>query len=102
MAAAAGPPPPFAAWYARGILRWRWWIAAVAIAVTAGAARYAATLPVYTDFSYLLPPSAHSVQDLRAIEKRARVIGTAMVAVESPDPVARERAAQLLRTKILA
>jgi predicted RND superfamily exporter protein len=102
MDSAAGPPPRFAEWYARGILRWRWWIAAIAIVVTAGAARYAATLPVYTDFSYLLPPSARSVQDLRQIEKRARVIGTAMVAVESHDPVAREHAAQLLRTKILA
>jgi predicted RND superfamily exporter protein len=101
MDAAAGPTPRFAAWYARGILRWRWWIAAIAIAVTAGAARYAITLPVYTDFSYLLPPSARSVQDLRQIEKRTRVIGTAMVAVESKDPAARERAALLLRKKLL-
>ncbi|HTJ46850.1 MAG TPA: MMPL family transporter [Kofleriaceae bacterium] len=95
-------PPRAAVWFAGVVVRWRWAIAALAIVGTAFAARYAATLPVYTDFSYLLPPSARSVKDLRAIEKRARVIGTAMVAVESKDPVAREKAARMLRDGILA
>ena len=54
-------------------------------------------ITVLADFSYLLPQSASSVQDLRAIEKRARVIGTAMVVVESPDPVHRKQAADLMR-----
>ena len=42
------------------------------------------------------------MQDLRAIGARARVIGTAMVAVESTDPVARRQAAVMLRDKISA
>ena len=42
------------------------------------------------------------MQDLRAIGARARVIGTAMVAVESDSPSARRRAAVMLRDEISA
>ena len=98
----AGPAPRVAVWFAAGLVRWRWWIVAASIVLAGAGARYAATLPVYTDFSYLLPPSARSVKDLRLIEKRARVIGTAMIAVESKDPIARAHAAAMLRDGILA
>src|SRR6185503_648906 len=41
-----------------------------------------------------------SVTDLRAIGQRARVLGTAMVAVEASDPDVRRRAAVMLRDRI--
>lgn len=62
----------------------------------------ASRLQVFADFSYLLPQDSRSVQDLRAIGARARVIGTAMVVVESADPVARRRAAALVRDEVTA
>lgn len=74
-------------------------IASVAVAVLAGS--IAAQLPVYADFSYLLPPSAVSVQHLRALEKRARVLGTVMLAVKSSNPTERAAAAQLLRDRLI-
>lgn len=60
----------------------------------------AAQLKIFADFSYLLPQNVRSVTDLRAISARARVLGTAMVAVESADPVKRRAAAVMLRDKI--
>lgn len=60
----------------------------------------ASRLQVFADFSYLLPQDSRSVQDLRAIGARARVIGTAMVAVESADPKLRREAALRLKADI--
>src|SRR5450432_4282263 len=57
-------------------------------------------ISILADFSYLLPQSARSVQDLRAIEKRARVIGTAMVAIESDHPASLRTAARRARERI--
>src|SRR3954471_16947585 len=88
----------YAAWVARhhrAVL-----LTSALLAVGAGA--IAAKLPVYADFSYLLPPSAESVRHLRALEKRARVLGTLMVAVKAADPEARRSAAHALRDKLLA
>jgi len=70
------------------------------IMFAAVAALGASRLQIFADFSYLLPQDVRSVTDLRAIGKRARVLGTAMVAVEASDPAARRRAATLLRDKI--
>lgn len=71
--------------------------------VTAAVATYiAAALPVYADFSHLLPPNQESVRHLRALEKRARVLGTLMLAVKSDDPVQRDLVARTLRDKIEA
>ena len=61
----------------------------------------ASQLKIFADFSYLLPQDVRSVTDLRAISKRARVLGTAMVAVEASDPAVRRRAAIMLRDKIV-
>src|SRR5215475_1645559 len=69
--------------------------------VFAALAGFAASkLRIFADFSYLLPQDVRSVTDLRAIGKRARVLGTAMVAVQASDPAIRERAAVMLRDKI--
>jgi uncharacterized protein len=86
--------------YASWIERRRWSIIVGSILFAALAAFGAAQLRVFADFSYLLPQDVRSVTDLRAIGARARVLGTAMVAVESNDPVARRRAATLLRDQI--
>jgi predicted RND superfamily exporter protein len=86
--------------YASWIERQRWAIIAGSIVFAALATFAASQLRIFADFSYLLPQDVRSVTDLRAIGKRARVLGTAMVAVEAADPAVRERAAVMLRDKI--
>jgi hypothetical protein len=90
----------FARRYASWIERRRWAIL-IGSAVFAALATFGASqLRIFADFSYLLPQDVRSVTDLRAISKRARVLGTAMVAVEASDPTVRRRAATLLRDRI--
>ncbi len=88
--------------YARWIDRHRLRIVATSVVLAMAFGWYASGLGVEADLSFLLPPSAESVQQLRAIERRARVLGTVMVAVESADPRRRSRAAQLLRDRLAA
>jgi hypothetical protein len=88
--------------YAACVERYRWAIIAASLAFTAACALLAARLDLRADFSYLLPQSSRSVVDLRAIEARARVIGTAMVVVTSEDPAVRQQTADDLRAKITA
>jgi hypothetical protein len=102
-------PQPADSWarYAAWIERRRRWVIAASLVFVAGAAVIAARLEVKSDFSYLLPQDVRAVRDLRAIEKRARVIGTAIVAVTQPngaavDPSVRRRAAVMLRDRIAA
>ncbi|HEY0992119.1 MAG TPA: MMPL family transporter, partial [Kofleriaceae bacterium] len=75
-------------------------IVIASIAFAAVATLTAARLRIFADFSYLLPQDVRSVKDLREISKRARVLGTAIVAVEAGDPAVRRRAAVLLRDRI--
>ncbi|MBI5546222.1 MAG: MMPL family transporter, partial [Deltaproteobacteria bacterium] len=96
------PVHPRAARYVGWIDRHRVAILVASLVVTVGSGLAASTLPVYSDFSYLLPPSTQSVQDLRKLEKRSRVLGTLMVAVKSDDPARRAAAAQRLRELIEA
>ena len=86
--------------YASWIERRRRAIIVASVLFAALAAFGASKLPIFSDLSYLLPQDARSVTDLRAIGARARVLGTAMVAVTSNDPAARRQAAILLRDKI--
>jgi hypothetical protein len=86
--------------YASWIERRRWTIILGSIAFAVLATVTASQLRIFADFSYLLPQNVRSVTDLRAIGQRARVLGTAMVAVQASDPAARERAAVMLRDKI--
>jgi len=94
--------PDAAAAYARWIDRHRLRIAAASLAVVLLAGWLASRLRVEADLSYLLPPSAPSVRDLRAIERRARVVGTVLVAVESDVPARRATAAAALRRRLAA
>ena len=68
--------------WARWTTRRRWAILAAAAVVGAVAAPVAARLPLFGDLSYLLPPATPSVRDLHALESRAQVFGTIIVAVE--------------------
>jgi len=88
--------------WARWTTRRRWAILAVAAVVGAIAAPVAARLPLFGDLSYLLPPATPSVRDLHALESRAQVFGTIIVAVESDDPGRRLAAAQLVRDRLRA
>lgn len=71
-------------------------------AVIVGTAGLALTaqLSVKSDMSYLLPESSHSVQQLRDIEKRARVTAAFLLGVESDDPKARQAATDRLLQKL--
>ena len=88
--------------WARWTTRRRWAILGLGLAVGALAAPIAAHLPLYGDLSYLLPPATQSVRDLHALESRAQVFGTVIVAVESDDPARRRAAAELVRQRLRA
>ncbi|HEX3901337.1 MAG TPA: MMPL family transporter [Polyangia bacterium] len=88
--------------WARWTARRRWAILGGALVVGAAAAPIAARLPLYGDLSYLLPPATQSVRDLHALESRAQVFGTVIVAVESDDAARRLAAAELVRDRLRA
>lgn len=88
--------------WARWTTRRRWAILAGALVTGAVAAPLAAHLPLHGDLSYLLPPSTPSVRDLHALESRAQVFGTVIVAVESGDAARRLAAAELVRDRLRA
>jgi predicted RND superfamily exporter protein len=88
--------------WARWAARRRWAILGGALVVGAVAGPIAAHLPLYGDLSYLLPPATQSVRDLHALESRAQVFGTIIVAVESDDAARRLAAAQLVRDRLRA
>jgi predicted RND superfamily exporter protein len=88
--------------YVQWVVRWRWAIVIASIVVACGAGAIASRLSVLADFSYLLPQSARSVQDLRAIENRTRVVGTSLFVVRSGHPESRHKAALLARERIAA
>jgi predicted RND superfamily exporter protein len=69
--------------------------------VLAASGVVAARLPVYGDFSHLLPPGAPSVVQLHELEGRVESFGAVMIAVESTDPAARDRAADALHARLL-
>lgn len=96
------PAPSTAARYVAWIDRHRVAVLVVSALVAIGSALAASTLPVYSDFARLLPPSTQSVQDLRKLEKRARVLGTLMVAVKAEDPARRSEIARGLRDRLQA
>src|SRR5579871_2020633 len=88
--------------WARFTTRRRWAILASALATAAVAAPIAAHLPLYGDLSVLLPPATPSVRDLHALESRAQVFGTVIVAVQSDDAARRQAAAELVRARLQA
>jgi predicted RND superfamily exporter protein len=73
-----------------------------AMLLAAGGFVLSSQLSVKSDMSYLLPESSHSVQQLRAIEKRARVTAAFLLGVESDEPKARQAATDKLLQKLKA
>jgi len=73
-----------------------------ALFVAIASAPIAARLPLHGDMSYLLPPDTVSVRDLHALEARAQVFGTIIVAIESGDAGRRAEAARLVRERLTA
>ncbi len=90
---------PYVAWVRRRALA----IVLVHIALLAGGL-YLIThhLPLYADFSYLLPQDAPSVRDLRKLEARVKATETALVLVAAPSPERRAAAAAAVATGIRA
>ncbi|HEY3445889.1 MAG TPA: MMPL family transporter [Myxococcales bacterium] len=96
------PVPARALRYVSWMDRHRRAVVAASALVAVGSAVAAAGLPVYSEFSYLLPPTFESVKDLRRLEGRARSLGTLMVVVKSADPARRAATARALRERFLA
>ena len=59
-------------------------------------------LPLFADFSYLLPQDAPAVQDLRRLEARVKTSDTVLVLIQAPDPVVRERVQRAVAAGIRA
>jgi predicted RND superfamily exporter protein len=62
----------------------------------------AGRLPLRGELAALLPPDARSVRDLHAVEARAPLFGTVIVAVQSDDPARRVAAARAVREQLQA
>jgi predicted RND superfamily exporter protein len=88
--------------YVQWVERYRWAIVIGSIVIACAGAAVASRLSVLADFSYLLPQSARSVKDLRAIEQRTRVVGSSMFVVQSERPESRRKAAVLAKDRITA
>ncbi len=76
-------------------LRRHWLAIALASLATLLGSAYliAFRLPLYADFSHLLPPDAPAVRDLRRLEARVEAQDAMLVLVVSKDPAARAAAA---------
>jgi uncharacterized protein len=83
----------YVAWVQRQTLA----ILLVHLALLAGALDLIAFhLPLYADFSYLLPQDAPAVRDLRRLEARVKANDTALAIVTAPTPEARAAATREL------
>jgi predicted RND superfamily exporter protein len=59
-------------------------------------------LPLFADFSYLLPQDAPAVRDLRRLEARVRATDTVLVVIDAPDAPSREAAGKEMTSAIRA
>jgi predicted RND superfamily exporter protein len=57
-------------------------------------------LPLFADFSYLLPQDAKAVRDLRKLEARVKATDTVLVVITAPTPDARAAAAHEMADEI--
>ncbi|HSN27390.1 MAG TPA: MMPL family transporter, partial [Kofleriaceae bacterium] len=57
-------------------------------------------LPLFADFSYLLPQDVPAVKDLRKLEARVKATDTALVVIQAPTPEARAAAAQQMLDEV--
>jgi len=75
-------------------------IAAHVVMVVGAVYLIANHLPLYADFSYLLPQDAPAVRDLRRLEARIEPSDTLLALVEAPDPTTRAAAAKELADEL--
>ena len=75
-------------------------IAAYAVALGAAVYLIAFRLPLFADFSYLLPQDVPAVRDLRKLEARVKSTDTVLAIVRAPTPEARARTVSELATGI--
>jgi hypothetical protein len=75
-------------------------IAIYAVAFAAAIYLVAFRLPLYADFSYLLPQDVPAVRDLRRLESRVKSTDTVLAIVRAPTPAARTAAVQDLAAGI--
>ncbi|HEY1558194.1 MAG TPA: MMPL family transporter [Kofleriaceae bacterium] len=73
-------------------------LAVLAVAVYLVAYR----LPLYADFSYLLPQDAPAVKDLRKLEARVKTTDTVLVVLRAPTPAVRADAARQIAAGLRA
>jgi len=59
-------------------------------------------LPLYADFSYLLPQDAPAVRDLRKIERRVKTTDTVLVVIRGLTPALRETATRDMMSRLVA
>ncbi len=88
--------------YVQWVERYRWAIVIGSLVIALAGGAVASKISVLADFSYLLPQSARSVTDLRAIEKRTKVVGSSLFVVRSEQPESRRKAAMLAKERITA
>jgi uncharacterized protein len=89
----------YVAWLGR---RTRVLFAASLLALVASVYLIANHLPLYADFSYLLPQDTAAVRDLRKLEARVKSADTVLVIVQAPDAAARESATRAMLAGIEA
>ncbi len=97
------PPDPRAARYVAWLKRRAAWvIAAHAVVLAAAIYLIAYRLPLYADFSYLLPQDTPAVRDLRRLEARLKATDTVLVVLQAPTPELRAIAAREMATGLRA
>jgi predicted RND superfamily exporter protein len=87
----------YVAWLRRNAIAM---IASYAVALGAAVYLIAFQLPLFADFSYLLPQDVPAVRDLRKLEARVKSTDTVLVIVRAPTPEARAAAVKELATGI--
>jgi uncharacterized protein len=102
-AAVSGSPEELARRYIAWLKRHTWAVIAGHVAVL-GIAVYliAFRLPLYADFSYLLPQDAPAVVDLRRLEARIKATDTMLVIVQAPTSEVRAAAVTELAAGVRA
>ncbi|HPH66745.1 MAG TPA: MMPL family transporter [Kofleriaceae bacterium] len=88
--------------YARWLANYAGYVLLLSVLVAGGGFLLAKRLPVKSDLSSLLPPSQPSVQDLKALQKRARAFGTVFVVVQTPTAAQLQPARAALATELAA
>lgn len=89
------------AWLATVIARWHLLVVLLAALVSALAYQGAARIKLDTSLEALMPKGVASVENLKKVLEKTGSFSSAMVVIDSPDPIAAERFAADLRTRLI-